>query len=585
MKRFITFLFNYIKKYHALEIAGLFFTLLYTVAVFLAPYASQYLIDKVLIAQSYRKLYIGIFIFFLVCIAQPITGFIKNQIFLNISESISLETRKKLFSKIIKSPLTFFDETKKGSIVSRIVNDGRQLSDFVTNIFVVIVKNVLLIALILIGMFIMSPIVTLIVIIFFASYFGINLIVSKKFEKLSSASVKQFDQFCTNIDQSVNNINIIKTYLLEKKTEQHYTELLKNIYNNNKKIGTLGNILDSVSNAIVIISLSFIYGFGAIMVMHHQLTLGTVVALGLYFQTLVQPISELLNNNMKIHEILPIVQRIEEYINLPEEQNVMSPSPNLANETRIDIDNLSFHYVKNGRIINVFDNLNLNITGNGLYGIVGKSGSGKSTIAKLLLGLYNPQKGNISINVGQKHLSTNRDIRNNISYVQQDAEFLNTSIRQNLLLGNPNATEEEIVDICKRLNLHDKIMALPHGYDDVINEKINLSGGEKQRLSIARAYLKHSPINIFDEVTSSLDKTCETGVLEIIKELATNSVVILITHKTQSLLDAKKIFVIQQGHVAQQGTHNELIAQKGIYQDLFQSDLIQEGHLKYETYF
>jgi len=284
MKRFITFLFNYIKKYHALEIAGLFFTLLYTVAVFLAPYASQYLIDKVLIAQSYRKLYIGIFIFFLVCIAQPITGFIKNQIFLNISESISLETRKKLFSKIIKSPLTFFDETKKGSIVSRIVNDGRQLSDFVTNIFVVIVKNVLLIALILIGMFIMSPIVTLIVIIFFASYFGINLIVSKKFEKLSSASVKQFDQFCTNIDQSVNNINIIKTYLLEKKTEQHYTELLKNIYNNNKKIGTLGNILDSVSNAIVIISLSFIYGFGAIMVMHHQLTLGTVVALGLYFR-------------------------------------------------------------------------------------------------------------------------------------------------------------------------------------------------------------------------------------------------------------------------------------------------------------
>lgn len=585
MKRVIKYLINFIEKYKTLEIIGLLITILYTIAVFLAPYASRYLIDDVLTTNSYEKLYYGILIFFVICIAQPLTGYVKDYIFLYISELISLDTRNKLFSKVVKAPLMFFDKTSKGEIISRIVNDGRQISDFVTNIFIVLIKNIILLVMVIVGMLILSPLITSIVIMFFLVYFIINIIISKKFEKLSSASLVNFDQFCTNIDQTVDNIVLIKTFMLEKHTESQYVKLLNKIYKNNMKTGKLRYLLDSLSSAIVVLSLTIIYGLGAILIMKHQLTIGTVVALGLYFQIFVQPIQELMNSNIKFREVVPIVERLNNYLYMQEEKNInpiiTDMNSNLSG-TNIEISNLCFDYQKDLDTIEVLHCLNMAIDNLGFYGIVGNSGSGKSTIAKILLGMYMPQKGQINICINGHALQSLSELRANISYVSQEVEMFNMSIRQNLLIGNPTASEEEIIDVCKKLNIHNKIISLPNGYEDVINEKINLSGGEKQRLSIARAYLKNATINIFDEITSSLDKSCEDNVDDIIHELSEKSIVIFITHKLQSLVDAKRIFVLHNGKIVQQGTHQELSSQIGVYQTMLQTKTISEEDNKYE---
>jgi ABC-type multidrug transport system fused ATPase/permease subunit len=231
----------------------------------------------------------------------------------------------------------------------------------------------------------------------------------------------------------------------------------------------------------------------------------------------------------------------------------------------IKVKNVSFAYKEDNK--QSLSNINMTIPEKGLFAFVGHSGAGKSTLVKLLMRLYDPTEGTIHIgNISIKDLAVNK-LRENISFVPQEINLFNTSVKDNIRCGNQAITDEDIVKVCKKLKLHEKISSLPEGYDSIISERVNLSGGEMQRLSIARALVKKPTIFVMDEPTAALDPENEFIIRETIEALSKEHIVLVIAHRISTIMNADKIFVFENGSIVESGNHNTLISKKGIYAD------------------
>ena len=551
--------FSITKKYIKYQIIGFIFTILYTIAVFLSPILSQYLIDVVIPTNSLAKLKVGILIFFLGCVAQPIFAYLKNIVFMWISENTTIYFRREMFKRVINASMDFFDESNSGAIVSRISNDGRSVSEFITNFYTVFIKNIVLVIMIIIGMFSISIPITAIILSVFGLYFLTNAKIAYKFNGMSKKIQESYDRICIKIDHSIESINTIKMFNKQECEIAEFQNIIQDNYHNNVAMRKLNLTINSVSNGVMIACLSLVYGLGSLMVLEGKLTLGAVVALGLYFQMLAQPIYELINNNIDIQSILPIIERIEEYMNIPtedkEEMNL-----ELSNLKMLQIKDVSFKY-KNG--VSALKKVNLQLPDKGVFAIVGDSGAGKSSIIKLLSGYYSTYEGEILLNEEELRKYSIKSIRENISIVCQDTELINDTIKNNIAYGN-DLSDKQIEDLLKRVNLHHTIAKLDNGYETIVNERVNLSGGEKQRLCIARALAKEAMIYILDEPTAALDTINEGKIKEIIEELGKEKLVILITHNLNLLNKTDGIFVMKQGEVIEQGNY-ETLTNKNTY--------------------
>lgn len=412
---------------------------------------------------------------------------------------------------------------------------------------------------IIIGMLMMSKEITLMVIFLYAIYFFINWKISCKFNPMSKSIQESYDKICIKINRSVGSINTIKAFNQEEKVKREFKEIIEQNYTNNLKFRKLSMLMNSISNGIMIASLSIVYGIGSLLVMDGKITIGTVVAMGLYFQLLVQPIFELLNSNIDIHTIVPIFNRINEYINLKTER-VNKENSELSFLKEIEFKNVSFKYNNGSQAIN---NINFKLPSKGIFAIVGDSGAGKSSLIKLLSAFYDSYQGEIKINEKELKEYGAKDIRKVISLVSQDIELVNESIKNNIKMGR-DIKDSKIKEVAGSLNLEKTIEKLELGYDTIVNERANLSGGEKQRLSIARALVKESLIYIFDEPTAALDTINEKRVKDILEELSKEKLVIIITHNLSLLNKAQCIYTIKQGEIVEEGDY-EYLTKKDSY--------------------
>ncbi|GAA0696554.1 ABC transporter ATP-binding protein [Paraclostridium ghonii] len=566
MRKFIKDLWKIAKIYKWYEFKGLVYTVLYTIAVFKVPLIFKNIVDNVIPSNSLKNLTIGMLMFFVVCMSQPIFGYLKNRIFMNVSENMTILFREKMFNKIINAPMDFFDNSNNGAIVSRISNDGKSISEFISNFFIVILKNIVLITMIIVQMLFLCKEVTLIVIFLYSIYFFFNWKVSKKFSPMSREIQKSYDQICIKINRSVSSINTIKAFNKEEQVKNEFKEIIETNYSNNIKYKNLGMLMSSISNTIMITSLSIIYGMGSLFAMNGTITIGTVIALGTYFQILGQPVNELLNSNIDIRTIMPIFDRINEYINL-ETERASDGNSDITSIEEIEMRNVGFKYKNGSQALN---NINFKLPSKGIFAFVGDSGAGKSSLIKLLSAFYNSYDGEIRIN--QKELKSYgvSDVRKVISLVSQDIELLNESIKDNIKMGR-NIEESQIKEVIKKLNLEETIDKLEEKYETIINERVNLSGGEKQRLSIVRALVEDSLVYIFDEPTAALDTINEKKVKDILEELSKDRLVIIITHNLSLLNKADCIYTMKSGEIVEKGNYETLI--KG---DTYFSKLINE---------
>lgn len=540
MINLVKYLYKNFKYNLFIQVMAFILTIVYSIAVILSPIASEFLINQVLATTDIKNLQFGIFIFFIACILQPLVGLMKDIVFIKLNFQISSLVSKTMFNKIINSKISFFETAKSGDIISRINNDGNSISNFMSGFLIVYVKDVLVILFILIGMSCMSIKITLLIVILLITNLFINKIFDKKFKNISSTIAKNNDLIFSYTNQAVNSIISIKTFSKEDKVKEDYEKIICNVVSSNKNKQLLNTYINNLNNFIGIFSLSIIYGFGALEILKGKMTIGAVIGLGLYFQLVLSPLDEFINNNIQLSSVKPIIKRLNEYLSLSEEkyntQNII-----LDKNQPLLIRNLTFSY-NNKKVL---DDINIDFPSKGMIAIVGESGEGKSTLLKLIFKFYEPDTGKIYIgNNDYDNLDVNI-IRKYIGFVHQDMYLFNMSIKDNIRYANNSINDEDIVELCKKVNLHNSIMKFKEGYNTIINEKLNLSGGEKQRLGIAMTLAQNPDIFIFDEPTSSLDTNNEQLIMNMIKDISKEKLVILVSHKQSSIKFADEIYILK----------------------------------------
>lgn len=511
-------------------IFGILVVLLYALIVVALPLVSQFLIDELLGATIVSQVYTSIIVFFVVCMLQPLLYFIKERIFIALSENVSYKLRIKLFYQLSILPIEYYSTHNYGEISTKIISDSLNIGSFVYTICNGLIASVISILCIVVAMFLQSIILSTIILIAVVIYVVVSFFVSKRFQSYSSRGIALAENMQNSIKTSFDNIILTKTFLIEKHHNQKFDTLVTNTKHNNLKIRKISSLFNVVNMAISTLALSIIYGIGALMVIDKTMSLGTVIAMGLFFQSLSIPITQLISSNISYNQVKPCIKRISNLLDETSESGDIQINPqNLS----IKMTDVCFQYPDSDNpILNKF---NLEISSAGKYGIIGHSGCGKSTVAKLILGLYGIESGNIQV-FGENIVGVDKNsLRNNISYVEQETELLNDSILSNLTVGNILATKEEVIQACKLIGIHDKIIALDDGYDSILSDKVNLSVGEKRRISIARALLKKAQIYIFDEPEVSIEEEFKDALLKIFDSLSKDKIVLVITHNSDLL--------------------------------------------------
>lgn len=558
-----------IGKYTAMvkgHIIGLIIVALLALPIsFISPKFFQILVDDVMGKSNLDKFWIVVigllFVYAIRFISDGLSLYFRNKILNTFTYNI----RSDVFSKYKNSPFSFIEKKEIGELKMRIMDDVDALGNFIGEQVVNYLTGILMIAIsvwILVGINIkmMLYCLTIIPIVFLVNYL-IGIGTKKVNEQIRTVN----SEYYTSTHNSLQFWREIKA----QNSELTFIERFKNYRNILAKLG-LKSIRywayteifnDFKTNYLTKV---LVYIIGAYFVMDEQISVGVLIMFSEYFATLFSSLDSVNAKRVALKVNEPYYKRIFETLDFPTEFDGGIEMDEFKNS--IKFENVSFGYKSDKPVLK---NVSLEIKKGDYLAIVGKTGCGKTTLIKTLLGLYPVEKGLISIDGINIDRINKRCIYENVGIVMQDNYLFDMSIKDNLLIACPQASESDIILACKRANIYDFISKLPNGLDTEIGERgVRLSGGQKQRLSIAAALLKNPEIIIFDEATSSLDKISENIINDAINTLSKTMTVIVITHKPATALRANRVVVMENGTITAVGTHNELSSKNGFYKTL-----------------
>ena len=485
--------------------------------------------------------------------------FLRNGVVKNI--------RNDIYEQMIKLSLSFYSEKKRGDIVARISSDVQELDNSFLSIFELIVKDPLMVLFTLISMFLISPKLSLFVIIFIPICGFVISVVGKSLRRKSLKVQKEQGQFISLVDETLSGMKILKIFNAEKKFFKKFTDSTNRFYKFSNSVLNRKNLASPLSEFLGISSIAGVLWFGGIMVLKENSLDASafIVYLGLAYNILT-PAKSLSRATYKVKKASAAAERIFHII---DNETMVVEDKNAQNiesfSSGIEINNIAFSYEDEI----VVDGLNLKIPKGKSFALVGQSGSGKSTLANLICRFYDVNSGSINVDgINIKNLKKDA-LRNLIGLVTQDSILFNDSIKNNLLIAKPEATNEEIIECLKIANAWEFVSKMPEQIDSNIGDSGNkLSGGQKQRLSIARAVLKNPPILVLDEATSALDSESEKLVQNALENLMKNKTSLVIAHRLSTIQKADKIIVLEKGKIIESGVHKELMKNDGIYSNL-----------------
>ena len=485
--------------------------------------------------------------------------FLRNGVVKNI--------RNDIYEQMIKLSLSFYSEKKRGDIVARISSDVQELDNSFLSIFELIVKDPLMVLFTLISMFLISPKLSLFVIIFIPICGFVISVVGKSLRRKSLKVQKEQGQFISLVDETLSGMKILKIFNAEKKFFKKFSDSTNRFYKFSNSVLNRKNLASPLSEFLGISSIAGVLWFGGIMVLKENSLDASafIVYLGLAYNILT-PAKSLSRATYKVKKASAAAERIFHII---DNETIVVEDKNAQNiesfSSGVEINNITFSYEDE----TVVDGLNLKIPKGKSFALVGQSGSGKSTLANLICRFYDVNSGSINFDgINIKNLKKDA-LRNLIGLVTQDSILFNDSIKNNLLIAKPEATNEEIIECLKIANAWEFVSKMPEHIDSNIGDSGNkLSGGQKQRLSIARAVLKNPPILVLDEATSALDSESEKLVQNALENLMKNKTSLVIAHRLSTIQNADKIIVLEKGKIIESGVHKELMKNDGIYSNL-----------------
>ena len=475
--------------------------------------------------------------------------------------------RNDIYKSIIKLSLSFYSEKKRGDIVARISSDVQELDNSFLSIFELIVKDPLMVLFTLLSMFLISPKLSIFVIVFIPICGFVISLVGKSLRRKSLKVQKEQGQFISLVDETLSGMKILKIFNAEEKFQRKFMNSTNRFYKFSNSVLNRKNLASPLSEFLGITAIAGVLWVGGMMVLKENSLDASafIVYLGLAYNILT-PAKSLSRATYKVKKATAAAERIFDVI---DNDTIISENKNAIEinsfDHNIEIKNMSFSY-ENDIVIN---NLNLTIPKGSSVALVGQSGSGKSTLANLICRFYDTQKGEIRFdNTDIKNLKK-ESLRKMIGLVTQDSILFNDTIKNNLLIAKEDATNDEIINCLKVANAWGFVKKLPKNIDTNIGDSGNkLSGGQKQRLSIARAVLKNPPILVLDEATSALDSESEKLVQTALDNLMKDKTSIVIAHRLSTIQNSEKIIVLDKGQIIESGKHKELMKKDGVYCNL-----------------
>ncbi|CAC7147046.1 SAV1866 family putative multidrug efflux ABC transporter [Staphylococcus aureus] len=511
---------------------------------------------------------IGIALFIFVIVRPPIE-FIRQYLAQWTSNKILYDIRKKLYNHLQALSARFYANNQVGQVISRVINDVEQTKDFILTGLMNIWLDCITIIIALSIMFFLDVKLTLAALFIFPFYILTVYVFFGRLRKLTRERSQALAEVQGFLHERVQGISVVKSFAIEdneaknfdKKNTNFLTRALKHTRWNAYSFAAINTVTD-IGPIIVI-------GVGAYLAISGSITVGTLAAFVGYLELLFGPLRRLVASFTTLTQSFASMNRVFQLIDEDYDiKNGVGAQPIEIKQGRIDIDHVSFQY--NDNEAPILKDINLSIEKGETVAFVGMSGGGKSTLINLIPRFYDVTSGQILIDGHNIKDFLTGSLRNQIGLVQQDNILFSDTVKENILLGRPTATDEEVVEAAKMANAHDFIMNLPQGYDTEVGERgVKLSGGQKQRLSIARIFLNNPPILILDEATSALDLESESIIQEALDVLSKDRTTLIVAHRLSTITHADKIVVIENGHIVETGTHRELIAKQGAYEHLY----------------
>ena len=487
-----------------------------------------------------------------------------------VSNKILYDIRGYLYSHLQRLSLRYYANTRAGEIISRVINDVEQTKNFVMiglmNVWLD-VATILIAIIIMLTMDVSLTIVALLAFPFYAfsvKYFFGRLRDLTRDRSQALANVQSY------LHERVQGMSIIKSFALEKheqkifnNTNDQFLEKAMDHTRWNAKAFAVVNTITDVAPLLVI-------GYAGYQVIQGNLTLGTMVAFIAYIERLYNPLRRLVNSSTTLVQSLASMDRVFEMVDEEYDVTDKQGARELGRvDGKLEFHNVSFHYKDGGS--EVLSNLNFTVRPGETVAFVGMSGGGKSTIVSLIPRFYDVTEGTIRMDGHDLKDVTTHSLRDQIGLVLQDSILFSESVKENILMGKPDASDEEVIAAAKAANAHEFIENLPEGYDTKVGERgVKLSGGQKQRIAISRVFLKDPAILILDEATSALDLESEALIQDSLERLAHDRTTLVVAHRLSTITHADQILVIDNGQLAEKGTHDELLQKRGVYYKLFQ---------------
>jgi ATP-binding cassette, subfamily B, putative efflux pump len=540
------------------------------------PLLLKYVVDNIinstipLETKGTRLMYVMMIAFGVFVVLRPPIEYLRQYYAQYIGSRILFDIRGHLFKHLQKLSLKYYANAKTGEVISRVINDVESTKDFVItglmNVWLDLITILITIS-IMLTMDVELTLVSLIVLPFYTlavKYFFGRL---RSLTRQRSQALAVVQGFLT---ERIQGMQVTRSFALEEYESNLFKEKNGEFLDRALKHTSWNARTFTIINTLTDIGPLLIIGFSAYQVIHGQLTLGEMVAFVGYIDRLYDPLRRLANSSTSLTQSFASMDRVFEL--LDEKYDIVNrENPTYAKnlEGQINFNHVSFRY--NSADDEVLQDVTFNIQPGQKIALVGSSGGGKSSLVSLIPRFYDVTKGSIEIDGIDVRDYELKSMREKIGIVLQDNFLFSDTVKSNIHYGNPDASEEEIIAAAKAANAHEFIMSLPDGYDTLVGERgVKLSGGQKQRVAIARVFLRNPSILIFDEATSALDLENEKYIQDAIHELAKNRTTIFIAHRLSTITHVDQIVYIDQGHVVEIGTHDELMAKKEAYYHLFE---------------
>lgn len=531
------------------------------------PLFTQVILDKVLVHRSMTTLDVLVVAFVAVTLFDLIINLVRNYIFAHTTSKIDARLGAKLFHHLLALPYVYFEKRKVGNIIAR-VRELDQIREFIANKSVSVILDVLFSGVFVTVMLLYSVKLTLIVLSFISVIAVLYLFVTPELRRRLEEKFQMGAQSNAYLVEAVTGVQTVKSLALEGAMQHKWENHLARYVNAGFHLTNLSNILGGISGALQkLMTIAMLY-VGVTLVLEGKLSVGQLIAFQMFANQFSGPVLRLVNLWNEFQQTLLSVDRIGDILNTPTEQrNTKAITlPKILGTVRFD--NIVFAYAPGAP--NVINGISAAFAEGSSVGIVGRSGSGKSTVTKLIQRMYIPNSGTIYIDdVDIRHMNA-KWLRNNIGVVLQENYLFSGTIKENIVLSRPDAPMEHIITAAKLAGAHEFISELPEGYDTEVGERgAALSGGQRQRIAIARALIINPKILIFDEATSALDYESEKIIQQNLSGIKKGRTTFIVAHRLSTVKDCDTIIVMDRGAIVEQGTHDDLMQLRGYYHKLY----------------